>query len=76
MYSNFVSTLNNCIDKHFPKKKTITVRPRVFINGTIRQLMRKRNRIYYKAIITNNPQHLHSYRQLRNRIIDEIRKST
>lgn len=57
IYSNFVSTLNNCIDKHIPKK-TITVRPRdkVFMNGTIRQLMRKRNRTHYKAKITNNPQ--------------------
>lgn len=45
------------------------------MNGTIRQLMRKRNKTHYKAKITNNPQHWHSYRHLRNRVIDEIRKA-
>lgn len=37
--------------------------------------MRKRNKTHYKAKITNNPQHWHSYRHLRNRVIDEIRKA-
>lgn len=71
-----MSTLNNCSDKNIPQK-TITVRPRdkVFMNGAMRQLMRKRNRTHFKAKITSNSQHWHSYRQLRNRIIDVLRKA-
>ncbi|XP_061185471.1 uncharacterized protein LOC133193522 [Saccostrea echinata] len=37
--------------------------------------MRKRNRTHYKAKHTDNPLHWQSYRELRNRVIDEIRKS-
>lgn len=44
------------------------------MNGIICQLTRKRNKIHTKAKITNNPQHWNSKRQLRNRVIEEIRK--
>ncbi|XP_062597887.1 uncharacterized protein LOC134259306 [Saccostrea cucullata] len=37
--------------------------------------MRKRNRTHHKAKHTDNPLHWQTYRELRNTVIDEIRKS-
>lgn len=75
-YSNFTNTFKTIVDKHVPKK-IVTIRPRdkVFMNSTIRVLMRKRNRIHHKAVKTQNPLHWERYRYLRNKVIDEIRAS-
>ena len=78
IFLNFVSSLNNCIDNHIPKQnKNIAIRPRgkVYMNNSIRKLMRKRNRAHYKVKHTDNPQHWQSNRKFRNTVIDEIRKS-
>lgn len=76
IYSKFTKILNSTVDKHVPKK-VVTIRPRdkVFMNSTIRILMRKRNRIHRKAVKTQNPLHWEKYRYLRNKVIDEIRVS-
>lgn len=76
IYSKFTNVLNSTVDKHVPKK-VATVRPRdkVFMNSTIRILMRKRNRIHRKAVKSQNPQYWGKYRYLRNKVIYEIRIS-
>lgn len=45
------------------------------MNNSIRKLMRKRNRIHKKAVKTQNPHHWQKYRDLRNKVIAEIRAS-
>lgn len=45
------------------------------MNNTIRILMRRRNCMHHKAVKTQNPVHWRNYRYLRNRVIDEIRRS-
>lgn len=58
IHSKFTNFLNSTVDKHVSKKVvTIRQRDRVFINSTIRILMRKRNRIHRKAVKTQNLLH-------------------
>lgn len=45
------------------------------MNNSIRKLMRKRNHIHRKAVKTQNPHHYQKYRDLRNKVIAEIRAS-
>lgn len=56
IYYNFVSTLNNCIDKNIPKKIDRQTERQ---NVHIRQLIRKQNRTHYKAKISNNDTGIH-----------------
>ena len=47
MYSKFMNILNHTLDKHIPIK-VVTIGPldKVFMNSTIRMLMRKRNTVH------------------------------
>ena len=58
VYSNFLKILDDAVKKYIPTK-TITVRPndKPFMNNKIRNKIRQRNRIHYKAKTTNNPNH-------------------
>ena len=58
VYSNFLKILDDAVKKYIPTK-TITVQPndKPFINNKIRNKIRQRNRIHYKAKTTNNPYH-------------------
>jgi hypothetical protein len=58
VYSNFLKLLDDAVKKYLPTK-TITVRPndKPFMNNTIRNKIRQRNIIHYKAKTTNNPDH-------------------
>lgn len=51
IYNSSLNKHNLCLNKHIPMKN-ITVRPKdkVFMNNTIRKLMRKRNRLHRKAV--------------------------
>jgi hypothetical protein len=41
----------------------------------IRNKIRQRNRIHYKAKTTNNPDHWKQFREIRNEVIDLVRKT-
>jgi hypothetical protein len=45
------------------------------MNNTIRNKIRQRNRIHYKAKTTNNPDHWKKFREIRNEVIDLVRKA-
>jgi hypothetical protein len=45
------------------------------MNNTIRNKIRQRNRIHYKAKTTNNPDHWKKVREIRNELIDLVRKA-
>ena len=76
MYSKFLDIYSSHVDKHIPTK-TITVRPadKPFMNNTIRRKIRQRNRIHYKAKNSNSAAHWQKFRELRNEVIDLVRKS-
>ena len=75
-YSNFLFILNEACDKHIPTK-TVVIRPddKPYMNSSIRNAIRKRNRIHYRAKSTNNPDHWSQYRHLRNDVIRLVRES-
>ena len=58
-------------------KRTIRVRPndKPFMNNKIRNKIRQRNRIHYKAETTNNPDHWKNFREIRNEVIDLVIKA-
>ena len=64
------------LKKYIPTK-TITVRPndKPFMNNKIRNKIRQPNRIHYKAKTTNNPDHWKKFREIRNEVIDLVRKA-
>jgi hypothetical protein len=68
-YSNFLFILNEACDKHIPTK-TVVIRPddKPFMNSSIRNAIRKRNRIHYRA-------HWSQYRHLRNDVIRLVREA-
>ena len=76
MYSKFLDIYSFHVNKHIPTK-TITVRPtdKPFMNNTIRRKIRQRNRIHYKAKSSNSAAHWQKFRELRNEVIDLVRKS-
>lgn len=76
MYTQFLHIYTENVNKHIPNK-IITVRPadKPYMNNSIRRKMRQRNRIHYKAKQTNNPDHWQKFRQLRNEVIDLVRKA-
>ena len=45
------------------------------MNNKIRNRIRQRNRIHYKAKTTNNPDHWKKFREIRNEVIDLVRKA-
>jgi hypothetical protein len=45
------------------------------MNSSIRNAIRKRNRIHYRAKSTNNPDHWSQYRHLRNDVIRLVREA-
>jgi hypothetical protein len=75
-YSNYLSILNEACDKHIPTQ-TVVIIPddKPFMNSSIRKAIRKRNRIYYRAKSTNNPDHWSQYRHLRNDVIRLVREA-
>jgi hypothetical protein len=76
VYSNFPKILDDAVKKYLPTK-TITVRPndKPFMNNKIRNKIRQRNIIHYKAKTTNNPDHWKTFREIRNEVIDLVRKA-
>ncbi|XP_062581833.1 uncharacterized protein LOC134243596, partial [Saccostrea cucullata] len=76
VYENFTCTYLTLVDKHIPKKQ-ITIRPsdKPYITTEIRRKMRQRKRIHKKAMHTKNPLHWQKFRQVRNEVIDLVRKS-
>ena len=45
------------------------------MNNKIRNKIRQHNIIYYKAKTTNNPDHWKQFREIRNEVIDLVRKA-
>ena len=76
MHSNFLKIFDDTVNKCIPIK-TITVRPndKPFMNNKIRNKIRQRNIIHYKAKTTNNPDHWKKFREIRNEVIDLVRKA-
>jgi hypothetical protein len=75
VYSNFLIILDDTVNKFIPTK-TITVLPndKPFMNNKIRNKIRQRNRIHYKAKTTNNPDYWKKFREITNEVIDLVRK--
>ena len=71
----FLNVLEDTVNKFIPTK-TITVRPndKPFMNNKVRNKIRQRNRMHYKAETTNNPDHWKNFREIRNEVIDLVRK--
>ena len=76
VYSNFTKVLKSLIDKSIPRK-TIVIRPsdKPFMNNAIKRKMRQRNRVHYKAKVTQSNYQWSKYRTLRNEVIDMVRKA-
>jgi hypothetical protein len=51
VYSNFLQNVNECINRHIPKKN-VAIKPKdkVFMTNTISRLMWKKNRTHPKAV--------------------------
>ena len=76
VYSNFLKILDDAVKKYIPTK-TITVRPndKPLMNNKIRNKIRQRNRIHFKAKTTSNPDHWKIFREIRNEVIDLVRET-
>ena len=76
VYYNVLKILDDTVNKFIPTK-TITVRPndKPFMNNKIRNKIRQRNRIHYKFKTTNNPDHWKNISEIRNEVIDLVRKA-
>lgn len=74
--TQFSNKLSELAKEHIPTK-TITVRPRdlPWMNGTIRNLMRKRNRLYKKYKTNKNNETYNLFKKSRNEITKLLRKS-
>jgi hypothetical protein len=72
-YSKLMSTSNDRIDKHVPKK-TLSIRHRdkVFMNGIIRKRNMSHNLKLRVRTFLSTWKHTYTFK--RNRVIDEIRK--
>ena len=57
--------------------RTVTVRPHdlPWMNGNIRKLMRKRNRLYKKYKTNKTRERFEAYKKVRNEVINLLRKS-
>ena len=73
---NFTSSLLNIAKECIPTRN-VTIRPSEppWINALIKSKIRKRKRLYRKAKSTNNNDHWKRFRQLRNEIVDLVRKA-
>ena len=79
-FDNFLTTFENCVDKHTPKKKLnkkqIKKLSKPWINNYILKLISHRERLFKKK--KNNPSNLatkRAYNLFRNRITREIKKN-
>ena len=71
-----VKTISNCIDEFIPHKLvTIRQNDTSWMNGNIRTLMRKRNRLHIKAKNRNMQRDWELFREARNKVISSIRKA-
>ncbi|XP_060571562.1 uncharacterized protein LOC132729753 [Ruditapes philippinarum] len=62
------------LSKQYIPTRTIIVKPTdaVWITTQIKQLIRKRKKLYHRAKQTQNPLHWHSFKKLRNKVISLI----
>ena len=74
--SNFTDKVLELTNKHVPNK-TIKVRQSdpSWLNNNIKRLLRKKKRLYDKYKHTNNINEFERYKQVRNKVTREIRKS-
>ena len=72
---NVVESISNICKNNIPNKKVV-IRPNdaPWMNGYIRKLMRKRNRIHKKAKRSNSRANWEKFRHFRNFVISEIRR--
>ena len=73
---NFTDKLINLAHDCIPHKQ-VRIRPRdlLWINGTIRKLMRKRNRLYKKYKRNKTVENYESFKDIRNNVTSSLRKS-
>ena len=76
VYYNVLKILDDSVNTFIPTK-TIRVRPndKPFMNNKVRNKIRQRNRIHYKFKTTNNPDHWKNISEIRNEVIDLVRKA-
>ncbi|KAK6191763.1 hypothetical protein SNE40_003365 [Patella caerulea] len=76
LVENFSNILMKAVEK-FVRHKFVTIRARdtPWMNGYIRNIIRKRNRIHKKAKYSNSPAHWQCFRKNGNFVISEIRKA-
>ena len=74
--SNFTDKVLELTNKHMPNKM-IKVRQSdpSWLNNNIKRLLRKKKRLYDKYKHTNNINDFERYKQVRNKVTSEIRKS-
>ena len=54
IYNSSLNKHNLCLNKHIPMKNiTVRSKDKVFMNNTIRKLMRKRNRLHHFKTVTD-----------------------
>lgn len=73
---NFSDTITNLANKHIPNK-IIKVRNSDpgWLTNNIKRLIRKKKRLYNKYKKSQNMNHFENYKQIRNLVTNEIRKS-
>ncbi|MCG7883757.1 MAG: reverse transcriptase family protein [Candidatus Thiodiazotropha endolucinida] len=72
---NFTNVLTNLAKECIPNKK-VRVRPQdlPWINGTVRKLMRKRNRLYKKYKLNKTAERFNAFKKARNDVTTLLRK--
>ena len=78
-FDEFLTNLNQLVDKHCPKmklnKKALKLRNKPWINNHIQRMMRIRDRIFQQFKQTESPEVYAQYKQFRNRVVNEIRNN-
>ncbi|XP_053383630.1 uncharacterized protein LOC128549901 [Mercenaria mercenaria] len=74
--NNITNQILSMSNKYIPNK-IVTIRQSEppWIHNDIRKCIRKRNRAYDKAKISQNPRHWQAYKQLRNKTTDMLRQA-
>eukprot|EP00794_Sanderia_malayensis_P013289 gene13290-14664_t len=78
-FDTFLLNLHILIEKHCPKKKLnkkmLKLRQKPWINSQILKMMKIRDRLFKQFKISNSSTALKTYKQFRNRVVNEIRQS-
>ena len=78
-FDTFLFNLNNLIEKHCPEKrlnkKMLKLRNKPWITFQIQRMMKIRDKLFKQFKLSNSSIALKAYKQFRNRVVNEIRKS-